>query len=542
MRTFRNRTASMGAAALVVGLVLVPADVATAATGPQDGHVYALTAAHSGKNAQVQSASPSDAAAVVQNTPSGGPSQLWQAVAHSGDGSFSLVNIDSGKCMDVSGASTAAEARVIQWSCTGHSNQRWTFSGSAIVSVNSGMCLDVPGDSTADGTALIQWPCTGNPNQRWTLTERPRVVAFGPSMTAGGETFSDQTLRMVVHTSVAGSGVRIRLSNLRSTTPLSVGAVDVAVRSSGAAAVPGTHRTVTFGRSGNPTIPAGEELTSDVIPMTVTVGQDLLVSVYLRGDTGASTFHRDAFQTSYRSAAGSGNHAGEDAATGFTTSMWSWHYLSGVDVVPAAVTAGTVVAFGDSITDGYYSTFDANRRWPDRLAARLQAESGGQRFAVANAGIGGNMVCADAGWAPQGLAARVRFAHDALGQPGVRNVIFMEGINDINNNPSLTADQLIAGYQDIIAQAHAAGVRIIGGTMLPYSSQNSAQAGIRTAVNNWIRTSGAFDAVVDFDAVIRDPGNHARMLPAYDSGDHLHPNDAGMAAMANAIDLSMLRQ
>ncbi|WP_079087450.1 RICIN domain-containing protein [Streptomyces scabiei] len=541
MRRRVNRTAVTGAAAVaVLGLSLVPVAPANAATGPQSGHVYALTAAHSGRNAQVESGSQADAAKVVQKTASGDPSQLWQAVAN-GDSSFSLVNINSGKCLDVKGASTSAEAEVIQWPCNGNNNQRWTFSDSAVISVRSGMCLDVPGGSTGDGTALIQWPCNGNTNQQWSLTERPRVAAFGPGMTSGGDTFSEQTLRMVVHRSAAGSGVRIRLSNLRGATALSVGAVDVAVRSGGAAAVPGTHRTVTFGRVGNPTIAAGAELTSDVIPMSVRAGEDLLVSLYLPGTTGSSTFHRDAFQTSYRSAAGSGNHAGEDSATNFNTWMWSWHYVAGVDVVPAAVTTGTVVAFGDSITDGAISTTDANRRWPDYLAARLRSESGGQRLSVTDAGIGGNMVLRAAGWEPQGTAAVDRFAHDALGQPGVRDVIFMEGVNDINNNPSLTADQLIGGYKNIIAQAHTAGVRIIGGTMLPYSAHSSAQAGIRTTVNNWIRTSGAFDAVVDFDAVIRDPNNHARMLPAFDAGDHLHPNDAGMEAMASAVDLSTLR-
>ncbi|MFF7048053.1 RICIN domain-containing protein [Streptomyces griseorubiginosus] len=540
-RGSQNRGAALGAAALaVLGLTLVPTAPATAATGPQHDRVYALTAAHSGKNAQVKSGSAADAAEVAQNVAADDPSQLWQAVSQS-DGSFSLVNINSGKCMDVKGASTTAGEPVIQWPCTGRPNQRWTFNGSAITSVNSGLCLDVTGGSTSDSTPLIQWPCSGEKNQQWSLTERPRVGAFAPAVTAGGDTFSEQTLRMVVHTSVAGSGVRIRVSNLRSTTALSVGAADVAVRSSGAAAVPGTRHTVRFGGLANPTVAAGAEVTSDVIPMTVSAGQDLLVSLYLPGTTGASTFHRDAFQTSYRSAAGSGDHAGEDAATNFSTAMWSWHYLSGVDVVPTAATSGTVVAFGDSITDGYNTTFDTNRRWPDRLASRLRSADAGQRLSVVNAGIGGNMVRADAGWAPQGQAARARFAHDALGQPGVRDVIFMEGINDINNDPALTADQLITGYQDIIAQAHAAGVRIIGGTMLPYSLQNSTQAGIRTTVNNWIRWSGAFDAVVDFDAVMRDPSNPAQLLPAYDSGDHLHPNDAGMQAMANAVDLSSLR-
>lgn len=315
----------------------------------------------------------------------------------------------------------------------------------------------------------------------------------------------------------------------------------MAAQSSGGAAVPGTHHTVTFGGVGNPTIAAGAELTSDVIPMSVTAGENLLVSLYVRGTTGASTFHREAFQTSYLSAAGSGNHAGEDGAANFTTPVWSWYYLSGVDVVPGAVTTGTVVAFGDSITDGYNSTTDANRRWPDFLAARLQSVSGGQRLGVGDAGISGNMVLRATGWEPNGLGGVDRFAHDALGQPGVKDVIFLEGINDINNNSSLTADQLISGYQNIIAQAHTAGVRIIGGTLLPNSTQSSTQAGMRATVNNWIRTSGAFDAVVDFDAVMRDPNNPGQLLPAYDSGDHLHPNDAGMQAMANAIDLSTLR-
>lgn len=537
----RNRTAAAGATALAtLALGVVPVGRAAAAAGPQDGRVYSLTAAHSGKNAQVQSASLAGAAYVVQETASGVPSQLWQAVADS-DGSFSLVNINSAMCMDVMGASTSAGTQVIQWPCTGNRNQRWTFNGSAVVSVNSGMCLDVSGASTADGAPLIQWPCSGNLNQQWSLTQRPRVVAFGPSMTAGGDSFSGQTLRMVVHTSTAGSGMRIHLSNLRSTTTLSVGAVDVAVQSSGPAAVPGTRHAVTFAGSGSPTIAAGAELTSDVVPMSVTAGENLLVSLYLPGTTGASTFHRDAFQTSYLSPANSGNHTTEDAGTNFTTSTWSWYYLSGVDIVPAAVTGGTVVAFGDSITDGYHSTTDTNRRWPDYLATRLQSQTGGQRLAVDDAGISGNMVLRATGWDPQGPGGVDRFGHDALGQPGVKDVIFLEGINDINNNPSITADQLISGYQNIIAQAHAAGVRIIGGTMLPNSTQSSALASIRVTVNNWIRTSGAFDAVVDFDAALRDPSNPTQMLSAYDSGDHLHPNDAGMQAMANAIDISLLR-
>ncbi|MFI7294722.1 SGNH/GDSL hydrolase family protein [Streptomyces sp. NPDC050121] len=184
---------------------------------------------------------------------------------------------------------------------------------------------------------------------------------------------------------------------------------------------------------------------------------------------------------------------------------------------------GTVVAIGDSITDGSSATDNANQRWPDYLARRLQAESGGQRLGVVDAGI----------------AAVTRFSHDVLTQPGVKNAIVLEGINDINNT-SVTADQIIAGYQTMINQAHTAGVRIIGGTILPNSTQTAAKAAIRTQVNNWIRTSGAFDAVIDFDAALRDPANPAQLLPAYDSGDHLHPNSAGMQAIANTVNLSLL--
>lgn len=541
MHTFRRLSARLTATAsatclAAVGLALVPAADASAAGAPQGGHVYALTAAHSGKNAAVLSNSLANAAAVVQKTVSGGPGQLWEAVDH-GDGTFSLVNINSGKCMDVHTGSMNAGAAIIQWTCTGASNQRWTFSGSAIVSAHSGLCLDVSGNSTAEDRALIQYTCGNTTNQQWSLTERPRSATWGPAMVRGGQTFTSQTIRMVVHNNTSGAGLRIRLSNLRSTTALSVGAVTVAVQSSGATAVAGTTRTVTFGRSATPTIPAGQEMTSDVIPMQVVAEQNLLVSVYLPGTTGASTYHNDAHQTSYLSAAGTGNHAAEAAATNFTTTTARWFYVAGLDVV-SPTAKGTVVAIGDSITDGSSATDNTNQRWPDYLARRLQAQSGGQRLGVVNAGIGGNRVVTDSAGA-QGIAAMTRFSHDVLTQPGVKNAIVLEGINDINST-TVTADQIIAGYQTMIDQAHTAGVRIIGGTILPHSSQTAAKAAIRAQVNDWIRTSGAFDAVIDFDAALRDPANPARLLPAYDSGDHLHPNSAGMQAIANAVDLALL--
>jgi lysophospholipase L1-like esterase len=367
----------------------------------------------------------------------------------------------------------------------------------------------------------------------------PRTATWGPSMTIGGPDFANETIRMVVHTTIGGSSVRLRLSNLRSTTPLAVGEVDVAVQAGRATAVAGSRHAVTFSRRRTVTIPAGAEVVSDPVSMTVAPDSGLLVSLYLPQATSSSTWHSDAFDTTYLSKPG--NHAADSDDGNYVTATTSWYYLSGMDVVPSTATGG-VVAFGDSITDGYNTPTGAYATWPDDLARRLP-------LGVVNAGIGGNRVLTDVPNIWQGVSALKRFGHDALGQPGVRDVILMEGINDIGNNAGpngtpLTAQDLIDGYRGLIAQAHAAGVRIIGATMLPDSGNGyysaSAEA-IRQAANNWIRTSGAFDGVVDFDKVMQDPSNPVAMNPAYDSGDHLHPNAAGMRAMANSIDLGLLK-
>jgi lysophospholipase L1-like esterase len=364
-------------------------------------------------------------------------------------------------------------------------------------------------------------------------------------MTTGGPTFSNRTIRMVVHPSIGGSGLRIRLSDQYSGTPLHVGAVDVALQATGGAAVPGTHHRVTFAGSGTVTIAPHAELASDVIDMSVDAGQNLLVSTYLPGTTDGATWHSDAFDHTYLSV---GNHTAENAADNYGSTTTSWYYLDGVDVV-SPTARGTVVAFGDSITDGYASSTGTYHRWPDFLAGRIGAKPGPQRLGVVDAGIGGNRVLTDVPNLWQGVSALKRFGHDALGQPGVRDVILMEGINDIGNNAGpngapLTAQDLINGYQTLINQAHAAGVNIIGGTMMPcqgngyYTPERDA---LRNTVNNWIRNSGAFDGVVDFDLAMRDANNPAAINPAYDSGDHLHPNDAGMRAMADAVDLRLLQ-
>ncbi|MDT4922855.1 MAG: hypothetical protein QOG01_568 [Pseudonocardiales bacterium] len=361
-------------------------------------------------------------------------------------------------------------------------------------------------------------------------------------MTIGGPDFNNQTIRMVVHTSIGGNSVRIRLSNQRSTTPLAVGAVDVAEQDTMATAVPGTHHTVTFSHAKAFTIPTGAEAVSDPVPMTVGAEENLLVSIDLPQATTSATWHSDAFDTSYVSQPG--NHTRDDGDGNYIASTTSWYYLSGVDLMSTKAT-GTVVAFGDSITDGYNTPTGAYATWPDDLARRL---AGRNPLGVVNAGIGGNRVLTDVPNIWQGISAIKRFGHDALGQPGVRDVILLEGINDIGNNAGpngapLTTQDLIDGYRNLIAQAHAAGVRIIGATMLPDSGNGyysaSAEA-IRQAANDWIRTSGAFDGVVDFDKVMQDPANPVALNPQFDSGDHLHPNAAGMQAMANAVDLQSL--
>ncbi|MEV6115198.1 SGNH/GDSL hydrolase family protein [Streptomyces sp. NPDC052109] len=372
-----------------------------------------------------------------------------------------------------------------------------------------------------------------------------RVSAWSPSMTTGGPSFDDQTIRMVVHSSVAGSGARITLSNRYSTTPLEVSAVDVAVQASGGEATRGTTRNVTFGASRHVTIPAGAEAVSDVIPIPVGAGENLLVSLYVPGTTGMSTWHSDAFDTTYIA---SGNHTGDDSAAAFGTTTTSWYYLAGLDVVPSTA-KGTVVAFGDSITDGYHSSTGTYTRWPDFLGRRLGAGPGPQRLSVVDAGIGGNRVLTDVPNLWQGVSALKRFGHDALGQPGVKDVILFEGINDIGNNAGpdgrpLTAQDLVDGYRTLIAEAHAAHVGVIGATLMPDEGNgyySPAAEAVRQDVNQWIRTSGAFDGVIDFDRTMRDPANPAALDPAYDSGDHIHPNDDGMKAMADAIDLRLLR-
>jgi lysophospholipase L1-like esterase len=357
--------------------------------------------------------------------------------------------------------------------------------------------------------------------------------------------FDNQTVREIIFTSVGGDPIRLELTNAFGASPLRVGHVTVAVAGLAAEAVPGTIHPVTFGGSASVLIPPGAQVLSDPVGMQVWPLQDLAVSMYLPGRTGAATLHSGAQQDNWVSVAG--DHAAEAGEGAFTIRAPSWYYLSGL-IVRSAGADGTVVAFGDSITDGLQSTAGTNLRWPNDLARRLDA-LGGPALAVADEGIGGNRVLT--GSRCCGASAEARFARDALDQPGVRDIIVLEGINDIgfstgppNSDTDISAAQIIAGYERLIAQAHARGLRIFGATLLPFRGAGyytAAAEATREAVNAWILTSGAFDGVIDFDAVMRDPAHPLRLNPAYDSGDHLHPDNAGYQAMANAIDLGMLQ-
>jgi lysophospholipase L1-like esterase len=354
--------------------------------------------------------------------------------------------------------------------------------------------------------------------------------------------FTNQTIRMTVPISVTGRRVRVHLSNAYGSAPLVVGAVHLGIHAKESAIVPGSDRALTFGGKPGFTIPPGASALTDSIDFDAPPLAELAVSVYVPGTTGAPTIHSNGLHTTYVSKTGDATAqlAIDDAAT-----TQSWYWVSAVDVLAPAGTSA-IVAFGDSITDGARSTVDTNSAWPSRFSRRLLANPATANFAVANQGIGGNRILRDG----TGMSALARFDGDVLSQAGVAWLIVLEGINDIgrgngpNANPgdAATAEELIAGLRQMIERAHVHGIRVAGATLTPYTGApyfSDKGEGIRETINTWIRSSGAFDAVIDFDAATRDPEHPKQFRPAFDSGDHLHPNDAGYQAMADSIDLTM---
>jgi lysophospholipase L1-like esterase len=375
-------------------------------------------------------------------------------------------------------------------------------------------------------------------NQRW-------VGTWGTSPEAGTASFSNQTLRLIVHTSIGGDHVRVRLSNAYGTASLIIGEAHLALRSTGAQIIPGSDRVLTFSGESTIAIPVGALVVSDPVELRVPALGDLAISVYLPGDTGPATFHAEGKQTSYISP--TGDFTGTMVFPIGSTTLSSF-FLANVEVKDVKE-GKAIVTLGDSITDGTNSTPDTNHRWPNFLADRLQATHGDQDLGVLDQGVSGNRILHDIA----GTNALARLDRDVLAQTGVKYVTVLLGINDIGfsgipgfTDQAVSAGDIIAGLTQIIERAHAKGLKIFGCTLTPfegtfpgyYTPEGEIK---REAVNEWIRTSGAYDAVIDFEAAVRDPSHPTRMLPAYDSGDHLHPNDAGYQAMANAIDLSLFR-
>ena len=379
----------------------------------------------------------------------------------------------------------------------------------------------------------------------WQASPHGGVAIDPPGFNCPGATgLENQTVRNLAFVSAGGTAVRARLSNAFGAQPLRVGAASVAISAGAAGTVPGTLRALRFGGRPSVSIPAGGEALSDPVHLRVRPLQTVAISVYVPQATGPATEHFLAKQDSYVAV---GNRAtSEHAATFESTPITCWMFVDGLDVRAPSRVQGAVVALGDSITDGENSTPNTNRRYPDQLARRLNARPG-PSLSIVNAGIAGNTMVRTrlVGGVTMPTAA-ARLDRDVLSQTGVTDVIVLEGINDIGDGA--TADEIIDAHQQIIAKAHALGIKTYGATLTPFggSTPFGGQYGTpegetqRQAVNRWIRTSDAYDGVFDFDQAVRDPADPTRLRPIYDSGDHLHPNDAGLAALADAVDLNAL--
>ncbi|BCL26615.1 hypothetical protein GCM10017557_14740 [Streptomyces aurantiacus] len=421
----------------------------------------------------------------------------------------------------------------------------------------------------------VELPRTGDLHV-FALSVRPESRGWTGSWAASASGYTavgpwtDRTLRLVVHTSAGGPRVRIRLDNTFAATPVRIGGATVAVQASGAsprgAPVPLSFRD--SGGSEGVEIPAGAQAFSDPLGFDVPADSNLLVSFHLPGTVTAAPVHSLAVQQSYVSEPG--DHAADAAPDAYTSTILNWPLLTGVDVADGRGAGqgegrgdergdglGSVVVLGDSITDGEKSTRDANRRWPNLLATRLQKQSVVPRYGVLNHGISANRVVTDrypgdgVSTDTGGVSALHRLDRDVLAQTSARTVVVFLGVNDVRWGAR--AEQVVDGLREVAERARGRGLRVVAATIAPCEGEARCTAEVdaeRVAVNQWIRSgagsdfgsgSGSgFDGVLDFDAVLRDPGHPSRMRSAYDSGDHLHPGDAGLAALADSVDLELL--
>ncbi|QLJ03793.1 SGNH/GDSL hydrolase family protein [Streptomyces sp. NEAU-sy36] len=421
-----------------------------------------------------------------------------------------------------------------------------------LVSLAAAAVLTVTGVATssaaggARATSTAQVAAAGHWVNTWTsmpqLTE-PGNMPPAP-FTQPGRVLADSTVRQTVHVSVGGTHLRLRFSNAFGGAALPITAVSVALpdggRAGSGAVQAGTTRKVTFDGRSSTVVPVGAEAVSDPLDFDLRAGSNLTVTLYLADGQASDdiTSHPGSRTTSYLV---NGDHVDDEDLGGAATTA-HWYFLSGVEVWSKSTTAAAVV-LGDSLTDGRGSTTDGNDRWTDQLLARLRSSPRTAGVAVLNQAAGGNRVLND-GLGPNVLA---RFDRDVLAQSGVRWLILFEGVNDIGTAAPTeaaqrqTTEDLLAAYDQIVVRAHAQGIPVYGATLTPfggntgYDDPNGYREAARQAVNRWIRTSGRFDAVLDFDRAVRDPGQPRRLLPSLDVGDHLHLNPAGYRVLADAV-------
>lgn len=393
-------------------------------------------------------------------------------------------------------------------------------------------------------TTLLASTAFAEGRDRWVSTWAAAPDLAGPEL-------KPQTIRQVMRTSAGGREVRVRLSNLFGTRPLVIGPVHLALPADGPAIQAGTDRALAFGGRVTVTIPPGESVLSDAVPMNVAPLQSLALSLYLPQGSGPSTVHSNGLQTVYLAEGGD-----VTSATGYPAHQTddSRYFVTDIEVATAGEPARTLVALGDSLTDGIGSTPDRPSRWTDALAERMQATPATANIGVANVGIAGNRLLRNGVDPFIGQSALARLERDVMSKPNIRWILVFEGTNDITAADMLplpedqpSAERIIEGMKSLIQRAHASGVSVWGGTLLPRGgaagkwAQTPAAEAKRQAVNTWIRQGKGFDAVVDFDQVVRDPAHPERQRAEFDSGDHVHPNDAGYRAMAAVVDLGLLK-
>ena len=379
-------------------------------------------------------------------------------------------------------------------------------------------------------------------DERWVTSWAASPSTMAPTE-QNSEALADQTIRLITHTSVGGSSLRIRLANYHGEQAIDIGRAAIALQSEGSSIQSGTSTTITFGGDNSVRVPRGGVVISDPISYSVPALSNLSISLYLPKDTGFITAHSLSNQTNYTSRIGD-----------YTTSIElsnpeetpAWSLLTAIDVIDNTGISA-IATVGDSITDGWGSSLSGNQRWPNHFARRLFADNSIDNYAVVNGGISGNRVTSE-GNVIFGQNLQARFERDVLALSDVTHIVLMEGINDIGmptmeGRAPTPATDIIAGYRQIINRAHMNGIKIIGATLTPFQGAvyfTPEGEIIRQAVNQFIRSSGEFDGVIDFDKFMQDPNNPIHLLPAF-TEDNLHPNDAGYAVMADAIDLNLFR-